>query len=108
MVSIKDLEDGSMWGELKKKLPWTIRYLRMSDELAKEYSIKYGVNIVLHRGYHDWLECGDRAHFTADRGISEGEKFELIKKHVIAYTEYSREIDRRWEKFKEEKEKATR
>ncbi|MGQ9781083.1 MAG: hypothetical protein ACUVQ8_02350 [Nitrososphaeria archaeon] len=106
LVSVKDLKDRSRWSELEKRLPWTIRYLRMMDELAKEYSLRYGVNIVFHVGYRDWLECRDYAHFTAYTTMNEEKKFELVQKNVIVYTEYSKEHDRRWERLREEREIA--
>lgn len=103
IVGIEDLRKRERWTDLGKKLPWTTRYLRMLDELAREYSIKYNVSIVFSPGFGGKLQCRDYAYFKAER-MDDETKLELIKKHVIAYTEYCREYERRWIEFRKKVE----
>jgi len=101
IVSLRDLRERERWGELERKLPWTTRYLRMVDELAKEYSVKYDVSIVFSPGFGGRLQCRDYAYFKADE-VDDETKLELIKRHAVAYTEYCKEYERRWTSFREE------
>ncbi|MCX8188426.1 MAG: hypothetical protein N3F64_01820 [Nitrososphaeria archaeon] len=105
IVSIEELRQREKWIDLEMKLPWTTRYLRMLDELAREYSIKYNVSIVFSPGFGGKLQCRDYAYFKAEK-MDDETKLELIKKHVIAYTEYCREYEKRWINFREKVEKV--
>lgn len=103
IVSIEELRQRERWIDLEKKLPWTTRYLRMLDELAREYSIKYNVSIVFSPGFGGKLQCRDYAYFKAEK-MDDETKLGLIKKHAIAYTEYCREYERRWIEFRKKVE----
>ena len=107
VVSILDLRKRERWGELEKRLPWTTRYLIMRDDLAREYSIRYNVSIVFSPGFGGRLQCRDYAYFKADM-MDDEIKFDLIRKHAIAYTEYCKEYERRWVKFREKVEEGRR